>query len=383
MSALLPNALRYLASHPLADLLAREIVVNETPKVLITRTKDERLDEAWGQYGTSIPTFGVSLGAEALFKQLEKPLGLAALKGAEATWYKLGKSLGLYSAIASTFMGMVYVRNVITASRIGAQSYKNLVGEGSQQEAKAVSNEDTEQFKSKFKRWARHVFTAGAVGLVGFPLLGLALTKAKVPVGAMAQALDKHWSLPNGKLVDMKRWPQFWVWAVPGMAAYISASRDKYENKELYLKLAAMLTGMFVIPHTTEKWLEGWAAKGGHFPLVGNRANAAYMGKCLTSLIFLSATPTLANIFLTHSRVKRDEEKAKQQALPPAVVSPPLSSLAVPENNAPLITAPALSLPPALLPLPQPLVVNSVSPYQPLPVMPKPIYSSVPLAPNA
>lgn len=206
-------------------------------------------------------------------------------------------------------------------------------------------------------------------------LWSFGLASTAVTLGVAATALHKGWQapklletlhhhlgLPGGDFLKLPDLPTLLFWSIPTYGAYLSAASDRYEVKELVLKFGVFCVGFFGFPKLVEPCLVKQAAKVGHHPWLGGPENIAYAGQFAASTLVLGCAPPIMNIFLTHWRVQRDEQRKAigyhSQPLHVARVTSGLTTTAV--NPAPSwtpsgYTGSVMPVPPPVMTQPTPL----------------------------
>lgn len=293
----------------LPDLLFREVLGNETPKVLFVRTHNEFIDELIGQYGTTIVPFGTTYllnkGLDAFIKRLDLPQTTAA-----KDWVTLAKSLALYSCLGSLLMSMPQVRNLITQWRIGNQSYAQMIGE-KKEDSKTKTNEKA--VSQKYQNAILRNLSVGGLGVLASMGIGLSLAKKNVEMPRLLKLFNQHLGMEDGNLIGMGGVKAFLFWSIPSYAGYFLGSRDPYEVQELAIKYAAFLIGFFGMPKLVEPFLEKQFTKESKW--IGSPENQRYLAKAFTSILALGVLPPLLNIYLTHQRIEHENKQKNQSKL--------------------------------------------------------------------
>lgn len=333
-------ALNGLQARPMQDIMFREIAGNNIPHALFVRNKDEMIDQSLTQFGNTAAFFGTGYALDKGIDAWSKRLYKSGLTAAQTNWLHLGKSMGILGLIASFMIASPFLRNYITAKRLGTTDFTQIVGER--------KRSDDEASVAKANAEGRHYLKVfGAVLGVGAAItaasLGLThlLIKRGAGFGKVANGALKYLGLDNGKFNNLKDIPAFVFWAIPTYAGFITASRDHFEGKEIALRFGAFTAAFFVLPKAVEKGLQ-FAFKGR--PVLGIPPNnMAYMGKFISSIVFCSAIPALVNIYLTRKRVQA-ADSALTNKIPVESHPQPVPSL--PDSNAlPLTSEPAPQAP--------------------------------------
>lgn len=311
------NILTALRTNGMWDTAFREVVSNNTPHVLIVRTKDEAIDQGISQYGNTIAYFGTGL---LMNKWLDK---LAAKKGIVfeqlgdlgKSHFKRAKSLSIFAMIASTMLAMPFLRNYVTTSRTGTTNYAEMIGE-----TKDNGNSKKELQKT-LNGFALKFFGALAVGatlsVTAWKKLMKPLKLAQTAGTALKELpkfwkwFNKHLGLQHNDFKNFNEWGAFAFWTIPTYSGLFAGARDFYELKELALRFAAFNFAFFIFPKTFEKGLDKLVThlKVPNTKVFGPPQNIAYLGKVVSGMILCSAIPTVVNIYLTRQRVKRDGTK--------------------------------------------------------------------------
>ena len=320
---MLAGTLNFLRSNPMTDTVFREITGNNIPHVLIVRNKDELVDQSISQFGNTAAYFGAGALLDKLLNIIPRFVRRSTATPASRAWFYLGKSLSIFSMIASINLAMPFLRNYITIKRTGTSGYAEMIGE--KHRAQKSQTEVRQEARSNLQQFWRTVGigAAGASGLIlsslwfirtgrGFPRW---LQQFPASVEGLARffkagkGLATTFGLKEGKFKNFTPPAAIAFWVIPTFAGLLAAARDKYEVKELALRFAAFNLAFFVFPFTVENLIERMVKNLPQTRLLGPSQNIAYLGKLVSSMGFCSAVPTLLNIYLTRQRVKRDEEK--------------------------------------------------------------------------
>lgn len=305
---MLPRLLNYLRYNRMPDTVLREITGNNIPHVAIVRNADEFVDQSISQFGNTLAFFGSGWVLDKLIGRIPKIFSWT-LNAPQKTIFDFGKSLSIFSFIASVNMGMPFLRNAITTQRTQTTKYADMIGET---DRKAMSQEDVEKTVSGYlKRFKDSVVkgTAVSAGIITTTVLAITSGKRLKNTPKALSFIHKHIGLKEGKFKNFSPLSAVLFWVIPTFYGLLSGARDSYEVKELALRFAAFNLAFFIFPHTIEKAINKIAAKTKPTKLFGAPQNLAYLGRFFSSLIFCSAVPTVLNIYLTHQRVKQNEQK--------------------------------------------------------------------------
>lgn len=382
--------LGYLEAHSINDTLAKEVLGINIPKILCTRTMNEKVDVATSEVGNTIAfTAGGLLLNKVLdfsFTQAKKGIRLPVAQKGEEFW----RSTALYSAIFSLMWAMPFIRNYITAKRTGFTDFSSFIVD-KPQFAKNKSN--TDQLESSlqgYQKKAKSILGMGALGaFLSIAMgtmslrtgLGMKQVESLINSPSLYHSLHKKLGLPQipenlwqkvfkgvtdirfqdlllkkGQFSNFSGLPALLFWGVPAYGGWIHASRDPYEKKEQLLKFASFTACFFVMPLLIKKVIDRLFHS--HFPEVSTinyqtiQKTFAKQTKILEAALFLWATryvaslgssilllgvmPQLINIKLTEKRLKRAEEakiKASTNLYPSETTVSPFS------NESSLITA--------------------------------------------
>jgi hypothetical protein len=300
----LSNIITHLrVNRGLPDLLFREVLGNETSKVVLVRTPNEFIDELVGQYGTTLVPFGstylLNKGLDAFIKRVNLPKTEVAQE-----WVQLSKSLALYSSLGALLMSMSQVRNLVTQWRIGDQSYAQIIGE----KKESSTTEPSQRLASQRckKAIARNLIVGGA-GVVASMGIGLTCAKKNTKMPQLFKAFNQHLGLKNGDLIGMEGWKAFLFWSIPSYAGYFLAARDPYEVQELSIKYTAFLVGFFAMPFLVSPFLKKLFTQESKW--FGSPENQRYLAEAFTSILALGVLPPLLNIYLTRQRIQRENKQ--------------------------------------------------------------------------
>ena len=307
---MLVGALNTIRTNRLADWMACELVGNATPKVLLVRTKAEMLDEALTQYGGDIVFVG---GAALLNKALAHLPRLLKLPVNAATtpWLIAGRSIATLSAISTGYLALPHIRNFITLHVTGTRNYAEMIGEKTKRHK--TDKEKQAEGRASLKKALIPLVAELAILGVTLPVTAMAMKKQWALPGVL-KLFNKHLALKGGDIKDIPRISQYLFWGLAAYIAYGLAATDKYERQEVALKATAFTMGFQVVPKLVEPAIKGWVDKWKSVPkFIGSKANAAYGLEYLATILTLGCLPPLLNIYLTHQRIKRENEQAAQQ----------------------------------------------------------------------
>jgi len=301
----------------MADIVFRELTGNNLPHVLIVRNQNELIDQSISQFGNTAAYFGTGLIMDKALDQIPKLLK-QPITAQTKPWFIFGKSLSIFSLIASVNYAMPFLRNYITTKRTGTTHYADMIGE--KKHLNTTQTNINEKLAEDKKTFLHRVSLGAGISALS-TLATTALMRAKAPVPKAVSFFNKHLGLLNGSFKKFRALPAVLFWVIPTYSGLLSGARDKYETQELALRFAAFNLAFFVFPHTIEKAIEKATERVKPTKLLGpeTNKNLAYLGKFASSIVFCSAIPTVLNIYLTRQRIKRDqaakirEQKPEQQ----------------------------------------------------------------------
>jgi hypothetical protein len=296
------------------EVLAKEVVGINAPKIAVTRDQDERIDVAVNEVGNTLGYFGggwaLNHAADVLLRDVAKT---------HPERFVLGKSIALFAPLTAFMWGMPFLRNYVTAARIGVSDFARIIGKGTQAES-ASGNPASKSPNDYLRTFA----TAMAVG-AGIGLAGLGWTRMAQTIKPAGQLLDvtirglqsirnipelwlygkrsrnlfEHLTLGSGH-VDSKGFMSgmndthaMLFWGAPAYAGWYCAARDQHERRETAIKFGTFTASFFAVPALAEHLLE----KG--LKLGPKTVYGAKFGSALTAL----AGTLFFNIWLTNRKV--------------------------------------------------------------------------------
>lgn len=354
------STIAHLEAQPILYPLTQEVVGANVPKTLTTRNHDERLDVAAGQFGGTLAFFGSGLLLDRLLKPFFEWVNKKAKHPVNAKhWTILGKSFAIFAVQGALYWAIPFLRNYATAKRTGTGSFTELITGGHKQAA--AQSKDVKEKMAYFKDMFSKIVSGGlAASAASVGLASLAIRRGWGVGKAGRWMLDKL-ALGGGSFKNYPKLAQFLFIAVASYAGWIHAVRDKLELKEQLLQFASFVFGWFVPPKVFDKIF------GGQFKnAVGeemfrkiyddqakkvtleriHRAFAPGVEKLdktaidalmkespafakasklyakqtlwglLTSILLLSVTPQLINIWLSKKRLANSQPKAQPKAPP-------------------------------------------------------------------
>jgi hypothetical protein len=349
MFPLLISALTWLEQKPVADTAFRDTLGNSLPKLALTRSNTERVDVAISNFGNTL-CFGlggvlIDQVLKAWFSNEQKQKIIeggkkVAVDLTKERWAVASRSLGIYSAMASTMWAMPFIRNYITTKRSGSVSYSDVIQSGGRKgpatpEQKAALAASLNDSKTK----ALTILGVGAAGILAPAILGkLAASKGK-DFGAKAlnwianNKFTKPFMLEGGQFTKLAGVPSMLFWGIPAYVGWYHASRDPYEKQEVAIRAANFLVCFFAPMPLMNKIFKGKFEE--KFKDLKNDVSFANIAKVyeknrpqlnaaqkllvtknaismVSSIVLLGVTPQILNIFLTKRRLEKD---ARQKAL--------------------------------------------------------------------
>jgi hypothetical protein len=360
--------LGYLEAHSINDTLAKEVLGINIPKILCTRTMNEKVDVATSEIGNTIAftTGGLLLNKllDFSFTQAKKGIRLPLSQKGEEFW----RSTALYSAVFSLMWAMPFIRNYITAKRTGFTDFSSFIVDKPQF---TKNNSNTDQLESSLKGYRKKAKSILGMGALGAFLsiaigsislrtgIGMKQIESLINSPSLYHSLHKKMGLPSvpenllqkvfkgitdirfkdlllkkGQFSNFSGLPALLFWGVPAYGGWIHASRDPYEKKEQLLKFASFTACFFVMPLLIKKFIDRLFHK--RFPEVSTINYktiqktfvkqpkvleaalflwaARYVASLGSSILLLGVMPQLINIKLTEKRMKRAEEAQRDFA---------------------------------------------------------------------
>jgi hypothetical protein len=338
LTNLLVKPLALLEQRPLWDTMTKEVVGINAPKVIFTRTNDERADVAVNEFGNTIGFVAAGVGTEALLnKAFHSPSMKAGLASASGKiWEAMSRSGALYSAIFATMWAMPFLRNYYTAKRTGQVDYTDVIGakRNKKTESPEVKQARLQQKLKEYRNMTLKILGLGALGVVGSLGAGVLLSRLKPQAGTIAKWVHQHLTLAEGKFNDFSGVKALLFWGLPAYGGWMHASRDPYEKKEQVAKfinfvacfigpqmlLSSLFKGRFnaLMPQGLKPTFENILGKlSGEIKTKALRLKVIQEFTGLASSIALfGITPALFNITMTQKRLEQaaNREVAFQNA---------------------------------------------------------------------
>jgi len=345
--------LTYLRHHNLWNVAAKEVLGSNIPQTLIVKNANESADKAVGLFGDSIATFVggplIDKAHDAIFKPVYQRFKSKQLSPQQTEWYRLGKSLGVFSLVSGYAMASPFVRNWFTARQTGNTSYSEVVSTESNQAPKDSPQEQL-WFKGKNLQVAGSIVTlaSGITAASWLPEQAMIKKNAAIPGGV--KWLAKHVSLPEGRFDKLTDLQTTLFFILPSFGAMPFAARDKMERKEIALNFASFIFAFTILPRTLERFVMK-RVEGKTFPVIGNGKNFAFFVQLASGILFTSALPAITNIRMRNKRSKQEGGGGDKQSSASGP-KPPSPQQQLP---APVASAPAQPLNFTPLPPPQPI----------------------------
>jgi hypothetical protein len=359
----LHTGLGKLERYPAGDTLAKEVFGINLPKILCTRTTDERIDVATSEIGNTLAFAAGGVGVNALMNAIFKKAKQGATNQRLAGhWAVVSRSLGIYSTIFALMWAMPFVRNSLTAKRIGSDRFIDVIGAG-QQTAAQPQKTNLQPSLDLYRQKIATILGLGALGTtasIGLGLCGIKTgsgekglerlfnhrslydvlkegkwthrlfknTASQKPGGILTNSLKaltwEKFLLKEGQFSRFAGLPALLFWGIPAYGGWIHASRDPYEKKEQLLKFGNFVACFFGPSLLVGHWLQKPFAQ--KFPGVAmsyesiqkafadnpvQREEALRLwGRknllgLLSAILFLGTMPQFLSMYLTHRRLRR------------------------------------------------------------------------------
>jgi hypothetical protein len=194
----LERSLNVIRKNNLLDIGVRDVLGNNLPHVLISRSGFEMIDQSIGQFGNSGLFYG---GGWAMDNLLDKLFNLFALKrtASQQQWYVAGKSVSLYSFLATLMLACAQVKNQIVSRLSKTLNYTDMIGETQGQTDLSNTVAEEKAYITKAKRIVLSGFTTTLLTALG---AGMCI-KMGLPIPAWLQKVGKHLFLGNGQFAKM------------------------------------------------------------------------------------------------------------------------------------------------------------------------------------
>ncbi len=341
-------ALGFLERNPLAELVVKDVLGFNIPKIAFTRTWKERFDAATLELSNTSITLLSSLVLPRLLRTPARILSgspVAGLVGkpleamsARTKLARLAVSFGFMFPFATAFWAAAFFRNWLTIKRTKTANFENLIGldSGNALKGKRSAEEEMRYQMGMVKKIMALGVGLGALAMTGF---GLAARGAKgKALGAGMNWLFTKFAL-QGKNADQvnKGLATLVFWLLPAYGGWIHASRSKNELWEQSIKAAnGMMWFSFFTPYVVDplfkKPFEKLTGIKGDIPsyeaiakkfkgpvqeqLTRLKNRQFGLGLAITILL-LGTTPQLLNIFLTKRRFDREQARMGRGAAEP------------------------------------------------------------------
>ncbi|HEY9687593.1 MAG TPA: hypothetical protein V6C52_11505 [Coleofasciculaceae cyanobacterium] len=238
------NLLGKLEQQTLWDTMTKEFLGVNLPRIVFTRTQDERWDSAVNEIGNSIAIFGIGGLLDQGLKRLYQTV--QAQGGNAAKWSVVCRSGALYSAIFSLMWAMPFARNYLTARRTGKTVFTDVIGSCNSAIAGHQDNVQESMTNSKRRFWK--ILALGGAATALFAFGGRWAAGKNMSLGLLKRLFQSKGAqdfllLKDGSFEDYSGWKAVLSCAVPAYAGWYDAARDPYEKKEQILKFVSFVTG--------------------------------------------------------------------------------------------------------------------------------------------
>ncbi len=333
------NVLGQLEQRTVLDTMAKEVVGINAPKILLTNSRDERIDSATSEIGNTLAFAG---GGGALNLLLGRVFGRVQAQGGRAAqWAVLGRSGAIYSAIFAMMWAMPFVRNYFTTSRTGKLQFRDVIDK--KNGAKGSDRKDVQSVLSLYHQKIKTILGLGAVGVALFATGGYLAARKNLTLGVLERLFKNgkphSMLLKNGSFTDFSGWKAVLFWGLPAYGGWIHAARDPIETKEQLLKFAGFVAGFAgpqqflkhyfkrkyaqVLPEGVEPQLLSIRDALGKVKtpeLQGRLTQALSLWKkqnlwgLLSALLLLGSLPPAINLLLRNKRLAQTEPLRHQTA---------------------------------------------------------------------
>lgn len=301
--------LHHFHHHPTQNMVARELVGDVLPHLLIVRTHDELVDTATIQLSNTLFPIAAGYGLSAGYDRLQRTI--QPLKSPrQRLWGQVVKAGAIYAMIATIPVANAFLRNWVTAKRTGSHAFIEMVGEKQSQAKQDKAHQDKlTGYQNRIKSIVGHgALASGLTFLVAQPFL-----KNPKPLGSIGKWFNQHMGLKHGSFEQFPLAAAALVWGIPIYAGLFSAHRDQFEFKELVLRFFGFLSAFFVVPRLAKHAALKWAPKA-VLPVFKTKQNFAVLAEFVTTSVLCSVIPSFINIVLTHQRaVKAGLQSDKSQ----------------------------------------------------------------------
>ncbi len=352
-------ALIKLEKNPLAQTIVKDIFGFNVPKILATRTPEERMDVATLELSNTAITLGASLTLPFLVRypvhwlskvKLSELSGEVVQQAApQVKLARLGAALGFLFPFASAFWSAAFFRNYITAKRTNTANFEKIIGLENGGYEKTPEDSLQEELDYQLGMTKKVLLTGMGLGLAslfGFSIAAREMAKKVAEKGVKSLSKRMEWFFEHFQL-EGKNANQvnhglatFVFWLAPAYLGWLHAARGDNEWKEQALKAAnatlwfSLFTPFGLNPLLKKyfrKWVVPTRQNESRIPLYKElltdsrykRVRAQLLklkdkqfgAGLLVTILMLGLTPQLLNIYLTKRRHERDMAAQKENAL--------------------------------------------------------------------
>jgi hypothetical protein len=313
-----------IRTNNLYEWMATELAGNATPKVVTVRSKAEMLDEALTQYGGDLLFVGGAVAISKALPAIYKKAGIS-LSGEAKAWFIATNSIASLGYLACGYLALPFLRNAITLKATGTRNYAEMIGEHKKQKQ---DEQALHQEMNKYLKTALLPLSIAGSLIVGSAILMAVASKKQWKAPEFVHWFNDHLGLKDkrfagqfdGDFSAIPRVSRFLFWGAAAYTAYGLAATDNHERYEVALKAAAFTLGFEVMPKLVEPLIEKKIAEacadGWKIPaFIGDKENLEFVCKYIVSVITLGLLPPALNIYLTHQRVLKEQQKTPPQPI--------------------------------------------------------------------
>jgi hypothetical protein len=249
INSVMAQGLSWLEHNQISDFVIKEVSGANIPKTIVTRTLDERIDVATGQFGGTIGFLGGGLAMQYLGRAILDKLSPGVFKlpktDPKRLWAVLGASYAIFAVQGALYWAVPFFRNYLTAKRSGSENFLQVIGAESPEDQRKRQKSQKLKARMKYFRDMPLKILAGG-GLTALGALALAAIKIKnnSAFGPTAKLFNRI-ALEDGLIKNYGKWATFWFVAVASYVGWIHAVRDKFELKEQLLQFGTFVASFF------------------------------------------------------------------------------------------------------------------------------------------
>jgi hypothetical protein len=348
-SGFMQRSFSTLEKNPIAETLAKDVLGFNLPKFALSRTFREFLDILPIELGNTAITAASTVLLPPLLRYPVKHLSgikdmrvLATEAGkrlsSQAKLARLGVAFGFAIPFAAGFWALPFFRNWLTIKNLKTASFESLITGGTKtgHQHRTLDEEAAFQLKRTLQ------FVGIGVGLGALSILGFSRMARQVGSKPMSKGLNTLFKMfdlkgKNANQIDGK-WPTFLFWSAPAYLGWIHAARGSNERREQAIKGLNSCAWFFLVtPLLNRTWFvnsfnqalkqlnvrktlssvpsyETIRAqyKGPVREKLLGLKNRQYGISFVITILMLSMSPQILNIFLTKKRLESQQKQLRE-----------------------------------------------------------------------